>query len=182
MFRSATWYALQKWVVHYFKQNGRKMLLSFDLFTLSCTRCTFQCCPSAARLQSEWKQSYWCWVHGTPPWSAKSCRCWQSSGRCLVAPDTPQRVVLESLLDSCLKMSETDHHPHHLHLYAAVTGNYINSTTYCTSNVLTEVCRSTIPGLILLYQHLHMQRTWEGCMSVCNDSNGIIVLCKWIYH
>lgn len=95
---------------------------------VSCIRCTCQCCPAAARLQSAWRPSC-CWEPPeTPPWSARSCRCWRSSGRFLVGPDTPQRAVPGSLSDSCLMTSETGRRPRHLHLCAAVTGNDISPT------------------------------------------------------
>lgn len=165
-----TWliYSRTGWLFHSYSTPGCSLfqteweenapIFSRLRFTLSCTRCTSQCCPSAARHRSEWRQRCCCWLHGTPPWSARSCRCWQSSGMCLVAPDTPQRAALESLLDSCLKTSETDRHPHHPRPCAAVTGNDISATRYCTRNLLIAEIR--FEGLILLYPHFHMERNW----------------------
>lgn len=55
------------------------------LLTPSCRHCISRCSPSAAAPPSVWWRSYW-------RWSAKNCKCWQSSGRFLGGPDTQQRA------------------------------------------------------------------------------------------
>lgn len=110
-----------KWSLKTFPHSSyrwSRWSVSSHALTLSCTRCTSQCSSSAETHPSAWWRS--CQRRSSAPLqSARSCRCWRSSGRFLEAPGIPRRAEPWSLQGSYLMTSETGRRPRHLHLCAA---------------------------------------------------------------
>lgn len=133
--------------------------LTEELLTPSCRRYTSRHFAAAAAPPSSWwqesgkrkmrMQRSW----GCPPWSARNCRCWRSSGRSPGDPGTPRRAGPWSPSSNFLMMSETGHHPRHLHLCAATTVSVLQNLNIAVLQQWHFICVVASRWTILMVSH-----------------------------